>query len=256
MDDLEKILDDCLEEIASGASSLEACLVRYPHEASELEPLLRTAVGFGYGREVHPSPGFKGRTRTELVRYMQAHPRGGTQRTRPSAFASWQVLLIVGMLLIFLLMASGTAYAQSAVPGDPFYGWKLTSERVWRGLSSDRVGTDLVLAERRVDEYLAVAGDPSRRDQALRGYGEVLLRLRSETDGKTRGRIVPALEHHALSLKDSGTVIPQLDELILEQTGTITSPASSPDGQGTGDPGNHSGAGSAPRQHPEKPAHP
>jgi hypothetical protein len=232
MNDIEQILDDCLEQMATGESSLEGCLESYPHEAAELEPMLRAAVGLGYGREIRIPLGFKARTRADLVRYMQAHPRGG-RGAGPSVrvWPFWRITLSLALVLAFLLV-SGTAYSQRAIPGDSFYEWKLTSEQAWRLVASDPVGLDLTLAGRRMNEYLSVANDPARSVRALRGYGEVLVRLQSETDNQTRGRIVPVLEDHARSLKDTGILIPQLDDLIREETGDITSPASSLEGLG------------------------
>jgi hypothetical protein len=46
--------------------------------------------------------------------------------------------------------------AQSALPGDPLYGWKRTSEQVWRSLSPDQIGADLTIVHRRTDELLTV----------------------------------------------------------------------------------------------------
>jgi hypothetical protein len=105
------------------------------------------------------------------------------------------------------------------MPGDSFYGWKITSEQALRVVSQDRVGVDLLVAERRMTEYLLVADDqdPDRGRRALDGYGEVLVRLQSETDDRTRGRIVPVLNRHADSLKGSGITLPELDDyLVLE----------------------------------------
>jgi hypothetical protein len=130
MDDFELLLDECLEQIASGASSIEECLAEHPVEAAELEPLLRTAAMLDEGREMRPSPLHKARARADLVRHMQEHPR--RRPTIASQLASPLLRVAFSLTIIVLaLMVSGTAYAQGSVPGDSFYGWKITSERAW-----------------------------------------------------------------------------------------------------------------------------
>ena len=41
--ELNNILDECLEKVLSG-ESIEQCLQAYPEQAAELEPLLQTAL--------------------------------------------------------------------------------------------------------------------------------------------------------------------------------------------------------------------
>ena len=191
-------------------------LKQHPAEAAELRPLLMASVTLERGRELGSSPVFKSRARAELKRHMQANPRMHPVRGRLIDPTAWRVALSV-MVLLVALMISGTAYAQTAVPGDSFYNWKITSERAWRAISQDHVGIDLALADRRVHEYMSVASDPVRSKKALDGYGEVLVRLKSETDEGTRGRIVPVLEGHESSLKGSGINIPELDDYLKGQ---------------------------------------
>lgn len=216
MDNIEDILDDCLRQLASGASSLEECLKQHPAEAAELRPLLMASAALERSRDVRPLPEFRGLARAELKRYMQANPRRRSVWARFFDSPAWRVALSVVVLLV-ALMISGTAYAQTTVPGDSFYSWKISSERAWRAVSQDRVGIDLVLAERRVHEYLSVASDPARGRRALDGYGEVLIRLKSETDDNTRTRIVPVLKGHESSLRGSGISIQELDDYLKGQ---------------------------------------
>ena len=58
---LENIFNECLERILQG-ESLESCLASYPKEAAQLEPLLRTALGFSWrASSVQARPEFKAR---------------------------------------------------------------------------------------------------------------------------------------------------------------------------------------------------
>jgi hypothetical protein len=235
MQGLEEILDECLEQIASGEFSLEQCLARHPLEAAQLEPLLTAAAEVQDNPVLQPSPYYKARARSELLTYMQAHPRSPQAEAGFLRSPGWRIAFSL-VILIVTFMISGTAYAQGSIPGDSFYGWKITSERAWRVFSRDPIGIDLVLAERRVSEYLLVSDDPERRQRALDGYGEVLVRLKSETDTNSLGRVVPVLKHHEKSLNDSGIRIPALDEFLGQQAGGTVLPATLPAGVFTPQP--------------------
>ena len=43
-DELGQVLDICLDHVLRDGGSVESCLRRYPHYATELEPLLRLAL--------------------------------------------------------------------------------------------------------------------------------------------------------------------------------------------------------------------
>src|SRR5512139_569018 len=150
--DLETILDTCLYQIEDGEANLDECLARYPEHAVQLEPLLKAATRLSRGREVLPDPAYKARARTQLNVYMQQHP----QRKRVSPVL-WR-FAIAAMTVLLLFVASGTAFAQTALPGDAFYNWKLTSEHVWRITSSDPLGVDISLSNRRMNELVEVSG--------------------------------------------------------------------------------------------------
>jgi hypothetical protein len=220
MTEFEKVLQECLLALESGNLSMEECLRRYPRHAMQLEPVLWTSLYLEYGREARPSPAFKARVRARLVEGMRAHPRKSSRfnfiflRTA----ASLAVLALV-------MLAAGTAYAQSAAPGHPFYAWKLTSERAWRAVSPDPVGTDLAIAERRVDELVSVAGHPDQRAQVLNAYLEVVARLESGMDAENMARVQMALDSQMGELNRSGIFLPQLDP---ELTPALDEPAVNP----------------------------
>ena len=188
MTDFERILEECLRELDRGASSVDQCLARHPEHAAQLRPILLATARLEAGRSVRPSPAFKARARARLTRHIQAHPR----KRAPFGFPFMR--LATGLAIIVLaLLAAGTVYAQSALPGEVFYNWKLASENVWRAISPDPVATDIAIANRRIDEMNAVADDPVRREQALEGYLEVVDRLRSELDAETLEQILPVI---------------------------------------------------------------
>lgn len=215
MSDFELTLDDCLAQIASGASSLDECLARYPEHAALLKPLLQTAALVERGQTVVPSPAFKSRMRAQLYAHMDAHPRRRAWTFSPV----WRVAVSLAVLIAVFLV-TGTAFAQGALPGQTLYAWKLSSEQVWRAVSPDPVGVDLSLAERRVDEATIVAASPERKAQALNGYLEVLARLKSEEEAGNKERILSVLKSHRAKLSAAGISIPELDQLVAPASGS------------------------------------
>jgi hypothetical protein len=211
MKDFDEILDDCVEQISNGYASLEQCLELYPAEAARLEPLLRVAIGLKKGFEREPSIVYRASARLELLQHMRKNPRSSAP---PHGVTAPLKIVFSLVLLMLAMLVSGTAYAQGSLPGDSFYSWKIASERAWRAVSRDPVGVDLLFAERRVNEYRTVATDPQRSQKALKAYGEVLIRLSSESDTSTRERIVPVLKNHEQSLKNAGVHVPELDQVL------------------------------------------
>lgn len=205
MNDFDTILEDCIEEIASGESSLEECLARYPMYAMELEPILFAASRLKAVREVAPSPFLRGRIRAQLTSTMKSNPR----RKFGVPVFFWRMALNMAVLLFALIMTN-TVFAQGALPGESLYAWKLISENVWRVVTVDPVGTDLQISNRRIDEYVAV-NDEARRARVLAGYSELLNRLQSEKDEANRARILLTLKSQQDSLRKVGLSIPELD---------------------------------------------
>ena len=206
MIDFEDALETCVDQIATGATSLEECLARYPQYAAEMEPILLTATRLRDAREVRPSPFLKGRIRAELNYAMKNSPP--QKRGLPIFF--WRMALNVAVLMFALIMTN-TVFAQGALPGESLYNWKLTSERVWRILSVDPLGTDLQLANRRIDEYVAVSQDETRRARVLTSYNELLVQFKEKDNENDRARILQVLKSQQDSLRKVGLAIPELD---------------------------------------------
>lgn len=206
MNDFDTILEDCIDEIASGETPLEECLARHPQYAAELEPILFAAARLKAVGDVKPSPFLRGRIRAQLTERMDSNPR--QKRGLPVFF--WRMALNMAVLMFTLVMAN-TVFAQGALPGESLYNWKLASERVWRMVTVDPVGTDLMISDRRVDEYLAVSNDEARRARVLVGYNELIERFEREDDQADRERILLTLKSQQDSLRKVGLSIPSLD---------------------------------------------
>ena len=112
---------------------------------------------------------------------------------------------------MLLFVASGTAFAQQALPGDTLYNWKLTSEHVWRLTSSDDLGVDIALSQRRMNELLVVSGDETRRAWAIQNYEKLLLKFRNAETDHDRARILPVLQAQHNALLEAGVSVPELE---------------------------------------------
>jgi hypothetical protein len=207
---LDAILDACVNDLEDGKVTVAECLARYPEHAASLEPLLRAATLLTGGRKVLPSPAYRARARSQLNTYMVQNP----QRRRLSP-VFWR--FAIGLATVFLLfVASGTTFAQGALPGDTLYNWKLTSENVWRMTARDQVGVDLALSNRRVNELLIVSGDPTRWAQAVQGYERLVIQFSAQTDERQRERIVPVLRSQHEVLNKAGISVPALEKYFPE----------------------------------------
>lgn len=205
--DLETILDTCLYQIEENQADIEQCLRRYPEQAEQLKPLLAAATRLARAREVVPDPAYKRRARTQLDVYMQQHP----QRKHVSPVLLRFSIVLATVMLLFV--ASGTAFAQTALPGDAFYTWKLTSEHVWRITSIDPLGVDITVSNRRLNELMQVSssGDEARRERAIKNYEQLLIKFDAEQDDEKRARILPILRAQHEALIKAGILVPELE---------------------------------------------
>ena len=219
MNDFELALDDCVRELTKGSATLEQCLARYPQHSAQLKSLLDAGVRLQRGRELHPSAAFKERTRSKLMDHAHAHPRRPGKNHAPVLLR-----MMVGIAaLLILFLATGTAFAQGALPGGALYLWKLSSERAWRAFSPDPVNVDLQIADRRADELIVVYQDQGRQATALTGYHNALDRLEADNNAKSDTRILQTLDTHHDRLTKAGITVPELDK-IVERSKTTKQP--------------------------------
>jgi hypothetical protein len=204
--DLDSILDDCLARLAQG-ETLSTCLARYPGQAAELEPLLQAATRLQTGTLPAPSARFRAQARTQLYAHMQAHPRQGRGPLPRFSPGLRLASALATLLLAFTL--TGTALAQSALPGEGLYSWKLASEQVWRAVSLDPVSVELALAGRRVDEALAVSSDADAQAIALHGYQSLVSDLEAHQDPDIQNRVRAGLKTQSERLKSAGIPLPE-----------------------------------------------
>lgn len=203
--ELEMILDTCVSQIEGGKATVDEVLARYPEHAAQLKPLLKAATMLSSGREIAPNPAYRARARSQLNIYMQQHPQH--QKISP---VFWRFTIAFATVLL-LFVASGTTFAQGALPGDRLYNWKLTSENVWRMTSPDQLGVDIALSNRRVNELLTVSSNQDRRAQAIDSYERLLIHFSSEQNPRDQARILPILRAQHEALRNACISVPELE---------------------------------------------
>ncbi|MFN8380443.1 MAG: hypothetical protein U0V02_00800 [Anaerolineales bacterium] len=205
-----RILAESHVKFLNKTSTVKDQLVRYPEYAPELEPLLRTVFSLTLVRDVTPLYTFTAYTRDALLHHVATHPLPLQKRVAPSMRMSFSI----AALILALLVTGGTVHAQSALPGESFYPWKRASEDIWRALSPNPVAADIVLAERRLQEWVLVANDPLRRTGAKNDYLEALTRLQTTNETETLVLIIPALQSQQQTLTDAGLTAPGLNQYL------------------------------------------
>ena len=224
MSEFETVLQECLYDLEQGSSKVEDCLQRYPHYAPQLEPILLTSIYLGRGREAQLSPAFKARVRTRLIQQVYARPR----KPARSYFTFMRLAASLAVVMLAILVA-GTAYAQRALPGEAFYAWKIASETAWRTVAPDPVGTDLAIAERRLNELIAVKPDPVLYAQTLEAYLRVTERLRAQVDPTNEERIQAVLDAQVEELREHEILPPEsIPGVDPQEEGTPAIPVPTP----------------------------
>lgn len=145
------ILNECLEHMLAGDETLEQGLQRYPEYASELEPLLRTAITLKKAVDIKPSADARARVRYQLQSVM-AKPK--IERRVRAAVPRWAVA-VCAVLLVFVLSGSTVLAADGSMPGNPLYAVKLMTENVrisLAGSEEDKAELYAAFAGRRVAE--------------------------------------------------------------------------------------------------------
>ncbi len=155
----EEILDDCIERILVKGETIDGCLMAYPGQAKELEPLLRIALASAKASQIEPRSEFKAEARYRFLSALSAKGRGREKR-RSLGLRRWVVASIA--VLVFLLAGGGTVAASSgAMPGDPLYSVKLATEQVRLFLATSDVARARLhaqFADTRVAEIVIMAG--------------------------------------------------------------------------------------------------
>ena len=191
--DLQTVLDHCLEEMRRG-KSLEECLQAFPQWASQLKPLLRIAQSIEHLPRPEPS---HEAVRSALIQMGRASalPKRqkavGRRRFDLNFFfpkAAFVPALITAIVFIFVSFGTVMLSADS-LPGDLLYPLKRITESVQYSLTTSPEGKAelrLALADKRLRELVKVINKRKGLDEAL--LKSMLQEVRS------------SLEEHAVAL--------------------------------------------------------
>jgi hypothetical protein len=125
--EFENILNKCLDRLLAG-ETIESCLARYPQQAAELEPLLKTALEARTAASISPDPEFRRRAGIEFQKAIAEMPEKAPRRP-----FRWQLRWVIPVAVFLVIFASGAATvvaASNSLPGSPLYGLKLAVEQV------------------------------------------------------------------------------------------------------------------------------
>jgi hypothetical protein len=149
----ETILNECLEKLLTGTESVEQCLQRYPNEAKELEPLLRTAMSVNKAVDIKPSPELKARVRYKLQ--LKMADVGKPKRVSWLSVQPRWAMSLIAVMLVFVLGGSAVLAGDSSMPGSPLYPVKILTENLslkFAGSDVEKAELSLTFADRRVEE--------------------------------------------------------------------------------------------------------
>ncbi len=158
----EDLVEEGLDAITSGRTSIDAFLADHPVEADDLRPVLEAAVAVNRAMHVSPRPAFHYAARADFADRIQARSRG-------SWFGGWTLALrpmSVGLFAVVIASSLGfgtVAASEDATPGQPLYRVKLAQESVRLAIARDemdRADLRARFTERRVEELGRVVGDP------------------------------------------------------------------------------------------------
>ncbi|MFQ5860633.1 MAG: DUF5667 domain-containing protein [Dehalococcoidia bacterium] len=214
-DRLDHVLQECLALLRQGVS-LGECLARYPEDAEQLEPLLRTALT----AEAQLTPGVPATVRTRIrLRILaewdrQHQPRD--QRWSLPGVLPRSVAVAASVLLVLVLSGLGTvAAAGGAVPGDPLYPVKEFREgaQLWLARSPEaKLAMYSRLVRERVEELreLTATGRTGPSSIALAR----LERHVTDVSQLLEGRVQPTTDGQLA--RDSG-FLENLQEAVTKQ---------------------------------------
>ena len=160
------ILDECIENLLSGQKTVEQCLLQYPEQSNELEPLLRTAVIMQKAVDVKPSAEFRAKARYQMQLKMAQSP--ARVPVRPRLLPRWALAAGVAMM-VFVLGGSTVILSAGVMPGNPLYAVKLGYENVQLALAGSpekKAELYMNLADLRVNEISWMAANNKTQDMA------------------------------------------------------------------------------------------
>jgi hypothetical protein len=242
------ILNDCLDRILKG-ESVEQCLLSYPEQARELEPLLLTAKAARVISTVQPSPEYSAEAKRQfqaaLIEMKVKQNEGKAQSGRRFQWrwqSAWAISLVA--VVIVVLGGGGTiAAASGSMPDSGLYPVKIAVENVQLALTPGQVAkTELnaKFADRRVEEiiYTAEKGNAQEAQSASIRLNTNLSNISQLAAGNTMNKSDSARKATPLMAPQSSELSKNAAPSLLNSA-TVPSPVAAPEitaTNGTGEP--------------------
>ena len=153
--EFDNILDECLERLLVKGETIEQCLASYPEQATELEPLLQTALAAKKVSAIQPRPEFRARARYQ---FHSALREIKTKRGR--RFFGWQPRWATAVAIVLILLLAGgstVAAAGNSMPDGTLYPMKLATEQVRLKLTLSDLGKAQLYANFADNRVLEIA---------------------------------------------------------------------------------------------------
>ena len=228
--EFDNIFNECLERVLIQGDTIEQCLADYPGQATELEPLLQTALAAKKTTEIKPRSEFREKARHEFRLALQEME---TKRSR--GFFNWQPQWATALIavLILLLASSGTvAAAGNSLPDETLYPVKLATEALRLTLTPSDLGkVELYakLVDKRVKEIISMVekDKPKQVEQTAERLNDHLIAMASLVAPATEA--LPEQETAVLTTPPPEAAAPPAPSLAQEppdkQPGVMKAPA-------------------------------
>lgn len=187
-DELSRILDSCLEQVASGSETVDTVVERYPKYKDQLIPALEAAQWLKSRSDVfNPRPGFVQLSQRRLVNRFKAN--NSQSRSTSGEKLSWlpaffqerrlvlqyAALVTLTAVLLFVGYQSTSFLVQRSIPGDPLYQTKLAREELqvtFTNSEERQTRLRIEFAQRRVVEMqeLVLSGRDQLLNEALANF--------------------------------------------------------------------------------------
>ncbi|MFN8376893.1 MAG: hypothetical protein U0694_28970, partial [Anaerolineae bacterium] len=156
--ELDTIVEDCLDAIQRGDATLEDCLRRYPAAAAELKPLLQIALLTSRLK----APQMSAERVQALDKQLRTSMPPQTASRPQSSIRLWQPFVrLAAALLVIAVLALGSgaglvSASENTLPGDTLYPVKRVweSARVTFALVGQQDDVLLDIARHRLDEVI------------------------------------------------------------------------------------------------------
>lgn len=207
MANIDVLLNECVERMRRGETA-DQCLARYPDNAAELEPLLKTVLSLNSVSELRARPQFRAYAKAQVLATVRGRAKGRSARRFSSLRWTWATIAV--SVVAMVSAGGGTVLASAhAIPGDPLYSVKRTVERAQLAATSSDVGKAKLLAnftDRRVQEIgtMVQEGKMDRVDRTSVSMAKDLERI-GNTIGQGKSASAKVERNPALSAATAST---------------------------------------------------